>query len=264
MSEINVVQPEESDFFVESIKQFQVEDVGSKRWLELHEILIKLNQQAILEASEYREEVIKELFISHNKVCQIFLFQSGSKTLDQTNSRFQLPCLVHEAYCVLVWRTKILPRLLEREPNPKATFFLYTVLYHEAVSITLLEVILYHQNGCESLQESALDLVDYCAQAITQLIGLTNIGYNDISDTAAVADEQPHDELKRLQQDLTFKIGMKCLTILSYLIDKLPSLMLSATGRMVKVHDIPCLISEILHCRPWLRRGKVFQKFIGG
>lgn len=68
MSELNVVQPEECDFFVESIKQFQVVDVGSKRWLELHEILIKLNQQAVLEASEYREEVIKELLISHNKV----------------------------------------------------------------------------------------------------------------------------------------------------------------------------------------------------
>lgn len=244
MTDDNVILPEEFDLFAENLQKYQVIDIGSNRWIESHEILLKLNQQAILEASTYREELVKELLVLGEK----------------------LPILVHEAFCILIWRIRILPKIFEINENPGATFMLYTALYHEAIAISLLEIVLYHENGCVSLGESALDLVDYCAQAVTQLIGLVNIGhFREEASTTTDATGGPRtamSELERQQRDLLYAIGMRCLTILSYLADKIAALPLSVARRMVQTHDIPCLLSEILHCQPWQRHINRFEKYI--
>lgn len=146
----NFVFPEELSFFVESIRPFEIRDVGSEKWLDSHEMIIKLSQQAILEAAEHREEEVKEMLISRDK----------------------LKILIHEAYCIFLWKTKVLPNLLDIDPNPQATFLIYTALFHEGTVITLLDVALYHVSGCEALQDTSLDLIDYCAQGVAQVIGL--------------------------------------------------------------------------------------------
>lgn len=46
------------------------------------------------------------------------------------------------------------------------------------------------------------------------------------------------------------------------MVDKLDKLSLSCTTRLIKVFDIPCLISEVLHLKPWLRKNNGFEKFI--
>jgi zinc finger MYND domain-containing protein 10 len=238
--ENNVVHPEEVDFFVQSIRENQLVDIGGKTWLETHERILKLNQQAIIEATENREEIVKELLILQDK----------------------LPMLVHEAYCVVVWRTKILPKLLKSSKNIEATFFIYTVLYHELTVMSLLETVLYHENSCEALGDVVIDLIDYCVHGVTQLIGLSHDGHQLKNDVKV--DMNPMEELKAQQNDLQFSIGMKSITILSYLSDKISSLSVSAARRLTQTHDVPCLISEILSLRPWLRRLKSFEKFING
>lgn len=200
-------------------------------WLEHHERILKLNQQAVIEAACHREEVVKDLMVTHCK----------------------LTILVHEAFCIAVWRNKILSKLLE-ENSSFPTFLIYCVLYHEATSISFLEVVLYHENGCEALGEASIDLIDYCVGAITQTIGLLNGGYNESVDT---------DELSRQMKDIAFQIGMKSITILSYLVDKIDKLPLSASSRLVRFHDAPCILSEVLAERPWMRRkGKEFEKYV--
>lgn len=145
------VCPEEVTYFIESIRPFEIKDIGSPKWLEVHEMIIKLSQQAHIEAAGYREEVVKDMLVSRDK----------------------LVMLVHEGFCVLLWKTKVLPHILDIDPNPLATFLIYTVLFHEASVISLLDMALYHESGCEALKDSAIDLVDYCAQAVAQVIGLT-------------------------------------------------------------------------------------------
>lgn len=239
--EINIVQPEEVDFFVQSIRESQLADIGGLTWLEAHERLLKLNQQAIVEATGSREEVVKELLILQDK----------------------FPVLVHEIYCVLVWRTKILPKLLKTNKNIEATFFIYTVLYHELTAVSLLETVLFHENSCEALGDAVIDLIDYCVHGVTQLIGLSHSGHHQ-KKTEAKVDLKPVEELAEQQNDLQFGIGMKCITILSYLSDKISSLSVSAARRLTQTHDVPCLVSEILALRPWLRRIKNFEKFVDG
>lgn len=236
----DVVHPEELVYFVESLRKFELHQVGSDKWLELHEIIIKLSQQAIFEAATYREEAVKEYLILHEK----------------------LKILIHEAFCILLWRTNILPRLLDIDPNPKATFMIYTVFFHEGSVISLLEIVLFHQNGCESLKETSLDLVDYCAQAIAELVGLVSQGYHENESNVEV-DESTLTEMDRQKRDMQYKIGLRCISILNYLADNVDSLPLSAGRRMVTTHDIPWLLADLLHFRPWYRKtANGIQKFI--
>lgn len=238
--EMNIVQPEEVDFFVQSIRESQLFDIGGKSWLEAHERLLKLNQQAIVEASGNREEIVKELLILQDK----------------------LPVLVHEIYCVLVWRTKILPKLLKSNESIEATFFIYTVLYHELTAVSLLETVLYHENSCEALGDVVIDLIDYCVHGVTQLIGLCHAEHQRKSEVKVNA--KPVEELEAQQSELQFGIGIKSITILSYLSDKISSLSVSAARRLTQTHDVPCLLSELLALRPWMRRIKNFEKFVDG
>ncbi|EDV98685.1 zinc finger MYND domain-containing protein 10 homolog [Drosophila grimshawi] len=237
---VNFVYPEELYLFVESIRCFQVREVGNSKWLEVHEMIIKLSQQAALEVAEHREEDVKEFLISRDK----------------------LSVLVSEALCVNLWKTGVLPHLLEIDPNPQATFLIYTVMYHEAAVVALLDVCLYHPSGCESMQDSVLDLIDYCAQAVAQVIGLVGMGYHE-NETKLDVDEAVLTELERQKRDLIYKIGLRCISILSYLADNVSLFHLGAARRLVVTHDIPWLMVDVLCFRPWQRNtSKGLQKFI--
>ncbi|XP_053659276.1 zinc finger MYND domain-containing protein 10 homolog [Anopheles marshallii] len=237
------VFPEEIDPFVQSIRPYEIVDIGSKGWIEQHEVLQKLCQQAFIEASTKQEEIVKERLMLEGKI----------------------PLLIHELYSVLVWRTEVLSRLLALK-DPDATFVLYSVIYHEANICSLLETVLYHRTSCEALDSSALDLIDYCAQAIGRLIGLLANGYNDLEDDPPpneLLNESTSEEVIRMGRGMDFRIGIKCLGVVSYLVEGLELLPLSAVTRLVRVHDFPCLIAEILHAKPWLRRNSegIFEKY---
>lgn len=238
--ELNIVHPEDIEFFIQSIREFQVTEIAGKSWLEAHERIMKLNHQAMIEASGNREEIVKELLIIQDK----------------------MPALVHEAYCILVWRTKVLPKLLQHE-ELSATFLIYTVLFHESTVMSLLETVLYHENSCESLGDVVIDLIDYCVHGVTQLIGLCHAGHHQ-KKPEEKNELKMAEELEGQKNDILFAIGMKCITILSYLIDKIGTLSVSAARRVTPTHDVPCLLSELLAVRPWLRRIKNFEKFIDG
>lgn len=239
--EDNVIQPFEYDLYVNYVKKFQINDIGTGDWFDSHEILIKFNQQAIIEATSHREELVKELLIINDK----------------------LEVLIHEAFCILVWRTKVLPMILAADIDSDSTFILYSILFHEAVSISLLEISLYHESGCAALGDASADLIDYCVQAIVQLIGLTHIKhFQENIDSKKLIKESMADEMDRQKKDLQYKIGLRCLTILSFITDKIEVLPISVLRRMVLTHDVPCLLSEILHCAPWLRNINGIEKYI--
>ncbi|KAH8405336.1 hypothetical protein KR222_005806 [Zaprionus bogoriensis] len=237
---VNFVYPEELYLFVESIRCFQVRDVGNSKWLEVHEMIIKLSQQAALEVAEQREEEVKEFLISRDK----------------------LSVLIHEAYCVNLWKSRVLPHLLEIDPNPQATFLIYTVLYHEAAVVALLDLCLYHPSGCESLQDSVLDLIDYCAQGVAQVIGLVSMGYHE-NETKLDVDEAVLTELERQKRDFIYKIGLRCVSLLNYLADNVSLFPLGAARRLLVTHDIPWLMVDVLCFRPWQRKtSKGLEKYI--
>lgn len=119
--------------------------------------------------------------------------------------------------------------------------------------------MLYHESSLEALSDASIDLIDYCAHSITQLIGLVNERHHEVENLP-----EEGDDFERQKRDLIYEIGIKCLSILNFLIDGVEKCPLSAKNRLIKIHDIPCLLSEILHLKPWLRRRKDLEKFVGG
>lgn len=171
---------------------------------------------------------------------------------------------MHELYCILIWRSKILPHLIDTK-DVQTSFVLYSVLYYEMNTVALLETLLFHQSCCVGLGETTLDLIDYCAQALGLLIGAANNKHQDVDDPKELLKEPSADEIERQKRDMEFKVGLKCVTILSYLVNNLAVLPLSAANRVIKTHDVPCLIAEILHAKPWLRKTRAgFEKFLEG
>ncbi|XP_045460692.1 zinc finger MYND domain-containing protein 10 [Harmonia axyridis] len=224
----SILLPTEIEFYIDTMKIQEMENLGSHQWLEWHSRLQKLNQEALIEASELKEEYVKETLISFGKV----------------------NLLIHEAILINIWKHKVLPQLLKMMPYPESTMIAYSVLYHEAVCVSLLELATYHSSFCEAMEDDALELLDYCTGNVSLLL---SIEYREPK-----TKESPKEELDRQRDNLIFDIGMKCLSIIRYLCETMERLPLSVCSSIYTKYDIPTLFIEILRRKPWIEGNKQY------
>ncbi|KAK3917218.1 Zinc finger MYND domain-containing protein 10 [Frankliniella fusca] len=217
-----VLNAGETEQYVMSLKPSKIEELGTEGWLQKHGYMQKLHQQAVLEASEHREEVVKEFMSTYDKV----------------------PVLVHDAICISVWREKVLPEILKIEDDPKDTFLVYSVLFHEATSVSLLETVLFHSDSCEALGDTAVDLLDYCMPLLFQVAN----GFKKSDESTLTKDA-----IKEQEALISFNVGIRCISVLHYLIESMDSLPLAVTSRMYTHHDVPLLLVHLLENHPWER-----------
>lgn len=60
---------------------------------------------------------------------------------------------------------------------------LYTVFYHEDIAVSLLENVLFHCESAETINDSALDLVDYAVKSVSLLLDMPVIEiYENVRD----------------------------------------------------------------------------------
>jgi len=206
-----------------------VERIGDKRWWPRHELVEKLNMQAILNVTLNNDEFVKDLLISHNKI--------------QT--------LVAELIVSETWTEKIFPiiRTSIDEKNT-STLPIYMALFHEASVVSLLETALFYKEFCEAAGDSVIDLVDYVSRKVLRLI------YNDDNDAdeeGELEDRQKTSDLSKQQKTIEFTICMKSLSVLRYICDAMEHIPLSALTRMLDTHDFACLLAQVLDKQPWKR-----------
>ncbi|KAM4613699.1 zinc finger MYND domain-containing protein 10 [Polymixia lowei] len=241
----SVIMPGEAEGYVQSLEMFSLKEMGSQRWFRQHEYIEKLNMQAILNASATHDEYIKEHLVSHGKI----------------------PTLVHEMILVELWKQKVFPILCQLQDfNPKNTFPLYMVIYHEATVINLLETIMFHKDSCEAAGDSVLDLVDYCHRKLTLLASKTSReGPPTLvrHSLTGKADASSVQELQIQSAALEFEISLKALSVLRYITDHTDSI--SVINRMLCTHNMPCVLVQLIDCCPWSRcsAGEV-EKYING
>ncbi|XP_026806654.1 zinc finger MYND domain-containing protein 10 isoform X1 [Rhopalosiphum maidis] len=225
---MDIISQNEVDFFIEHIKESKLNELGSKIWYDSHDRLQKLNQQATLDASKGREEYIKDQLISYGKVSII----------------------VHEAICVAIWREKVLPELLCIIPNPTQSFTLYFILFHETVAVGLLQKILFHEEGVQSLGNYALDLFDHIIFAITHIaIGNTN----NFQICSKITNMPVVDEIIEHKHKIQFEVGICCIGIMFNMLLHVKNLSLSVTTRMTTNNDVPMLLCQLLNVKPWIK-----------
>ncbi|KAK6630044.1 hypothetical protein RUM44_005442 [Polyplax serrata] len=222
----NILQAGEVETYVQSLQPSKIEDLGTPLWFESHHRLQKLNQQATIEASEMREEIVKELLISNGKI----------------------PILIHEAICIQVWREKIFSQILKLQQEPQNTFIAYIILFHEITAVSLLTNILYHKDSLQGAEDTVVDLIDYCSIEVVRLL---SGDYIKIQESTTNVNNM--EDLKSQCKTIGFNIGLSAVCILRYLTEFLDNLPLTAVARLYKTHDVPLLMTTLLQMAPWKR-----------
>ncbi|XP_078052093.1 zinc finger MYND-type containing 10 [Augochlora pura] len=222
-----IITPWEIETYIQSLQTSQLEDIGTKGWYEFHKRLMLLNQQSVLEVNTLREESVKELFVSYKKI----------------------PILIYEAIQIHLWKHKVFPLLLQINSEPQNTFMFFTVLYHEDLAVSLLESVLFHCESTETIEDTALDLVDYAITCVYEIVSpLANEVYENVKKPNSCIEE-----ILERKKELKFDIGMRCISILRYLAEFSDNLPLSILSRMLSTHDVPYLLVDLIENRPWIK-----------
>lgn len=234
-----VVLPLEAEALVESLEVFPIKEIGGPRWQKQHEYIEKLNMQALLNASEEKDEYIKEALITLGKIS----------------------CLIEDLLATEVWKTNVFDIILQTDFSPSSTIPMYMVLYHEATVVNLLETVLFHKEAVESSEDEIIDLIDYCYRKLTQAVAVK--ADEEIEAAGTETDADTMEELKQQMKKMDFTIAVKCMSITRYITDCVDSLPLSVRSRILGVHNMPCLLVQLAENPPWIKHGKSgYQKFI--
>ncbi|ESO83594.1 hypothetical protein LOTGIDRAFT_179706 [Lottia gigantea] len=208
----HVLLPIEAEAYIEDITKIDLKDVGNKKWGQQHERIEKINMQAVMSATQQTDEFIKEFLITYEK----------------------LPVLIGDLITTEIWKEKIFTELVKMNFEPKITFPIYIVLYHEATVCNLLETVMYHRDACEATEDVILDLLDYCYRKLTHIIA----SY----------------ELINQKKSIEFEVCVKSVSLLRYITDHMDGLPLSVTSRLLNTLDIPVLLVELIENPPWTKR----------
>ncbi|XP_071158013.1 zinc finger MYND domain-containing protein 10-like [Mytilus edulis] len=239
-----VLLPVEAESYVEHLHTFKVAEIGNYDWGRQHEMIEKINMQAVLNASVQEDEFIKDFLISYGKT----------------------DVLIKDLLTTEIWKEKIFTELIEMEFEPKTTFPIYMVLFHEATLVNLLETTMYFKEMCESAENCIPDLLDYCYRKLTQLTARTvedfddeEIDTNDALNSMSSASNM--EELEKQEKKLNFEICIKSLSLLRYITDCIDNSPLSVTTRILNTLDIPILLVHLVENPPWTRQkdGKTFK-----
>ncbi|XP_063983250.1 zinc finger MYND domain-containing protein 10 [Diachasmimorpha longicaudata] len=214
----------EAEALIENLKPSSLHEIGTKKWFEYHQKLMLLHQQSILEISTLREETVKEWFVNFQKI----------------------PILIYEAIQISLWKETVFPVMIGAKGEPSNTFMMYSVFYHESIVVSLLENIVFHSDSVETLEDSALDLIDYTVSKVTDLIFSEKELQASLPENATCLEE-----LIFKRGGMEFDIAMKSISILAYLAGFVEGLPLTVIKRLLSTHDVPYLMTILIEKRPW-------------
>lgn len=237
-----VLLPVEAEALAEGLKSFPIREVGGQAWQKQHEYIEKLNMQALLNASEEKDEYIKEALINTDKVSTI----------------------IRDVILTEIWKSHVFDIIHRTNFKPTTTIPLYLVVYHEATVVTLLETIVFYSESVEAAEDVVLDLLDYCYRKLTRAIAEKEEMGDEIIDPEK-EDPNSLEEIRKQSKKIDFELSVKCISILRYLTDHIESAPLSTASRMLNVHNIPCLLVKLVENPPWTKHGSSgLKKFIDG
>lgn len=240
-----ILDPMETERFVESLQKFDLSQVGSMSWMEQHRRLEKLNIQAHQNAMTNSDEFVLEAFLTFNK----------------------LDTLIHDLLLIEVWKENVYPLLLDTLTG-RNSMRLYFILYHEATLINLFEVFLYYRHVCEAGGEKILELADYVGRKLAKLnntssefrqhdtaeveVGATAESAKKFAE--ALEARTPAQELRHHFMDIEFRVCISAVSISRFLAEHADAMPLSVVSRISDTHDFLVLIVPLIENPPWTRR----------
>ncbi|KAL0230341.1 hypothetical protein PCE1_003902 [Barthelona sp. PCE] len=198
----------ESEHLVGQIKSFKVEKIGSEQWVKQHLLCNKLNLQLHQSAMTHCDEFVKDHIVVMDKATDII------KQLIVTH----------------FFRKNVIMPYYD-EINGINSNFTYFLLYHETVLVNMLEVLVFHDDFIESIDENMVDLLEVVYSSLVYLTQVKGKKYYLKQATPI--------------ENHCFKTGMSMVTIMRFLLNNTKKF-----SRFLK-YNIPDLMSELLEKQPW-------------
>ena len=244
----SVINYSEAERYCESLKEFDITNVGSSAWLEQHKCIEKLNLQAHHSAMSNSDEFVLEAISTFQKI--------GT--------------LINNLIVIETWKEFVFPKLLDNIAG-KNNIRTYFIFYHEATLINFFEVLLYHKHIVSEMGDKIIDLIDYVARKLIRLSSgydfrSLELNQNPPSSSTAYSSEQvkalaeslesrdPKEELLQHFKDIEFRICISCCSIARFLCEHADSMSLSAVSRISDTHDYLMLFLPLIENPPWTRR----------
>lgn len=229
------LSPYEAEHLIQSLKEIDIREFGSKLWLAQHETVDRLNIQAHKNAMASTDEFVMDSFVTYEKV--------GT--------------LIYDALLCETWKQKVLPLLVE-DLAKISSIRSYLTLYHEATVTNLLEIILYHRTACENSQDSLVELIDYCYRKFVWLINWAETKGRQATeeDPKKMLERSPKEDLLNQQDDIEFSCAISCLSLIRFISDHMGDLAVPIVHQMMEQNDIPCILVPLLEAKPWLRKNR--------
>lgn len=232
----------EAEAYVESLREFSVTDVGTRKYMEQAHRVEQLNLQAHHNAARQADEFVKDALLLHDK----------------------LNVLVRELLTIEAWKQLVLaPHLLDHMAQERLSLPAYLVARHEGIVVNLLEVVMFHKETCEGLCDDALlELSDYCHRQLAYLNGPSGRAFPE--DTAKASEKSasellavtPRQDLDGKLAEIRFQTATASLSILRYLTDYMTDLAPCVIARTLDTNDEIMLLVPLLEDPPWVRRRK--------
>ncbi len=250
-----VIDAVEAERYIESLRKFDLNEVGSHAWMEQHQRLEKLNLQAHHNAMTNSDEYVMEAVLTFDK----------------------LGVLIHDLLLIEAWKENVYP-LLVPDLAGRNSMRLYFMLYHEATVINLFEVFFYYKHAIDAAGEKMLDFVDYLSRKMSRLNSLNyKFRNHDIAGKPLSTDPEaakqfaaqlekrtPTEELETHWLDIEFRICVAAVAVARFVSEHAEVLPLSVISRITDTHDYLLMIIPLIENPPWTRRlqtGK-WQKLI--
>ncbi|KAH0791642.1 zinc finger MYND domain-containing protein 10 [Histomonas meleagridis] len=215
----------EIEHYVENLRKFPIEEIGSPAWLQQTLNIERLNVCAHAQAANNQFE----------------------KVVDAINSFDKFEVLVHELLAVDLWLKNCMSSI--KEHSPKMAFARIYMTERSAISImNLLELVVFHPDDLSS--EGLLPLIDFCNNKMAQVLN------HDLSE---LLTENPSEEVRNI-----FSFGFSSLSII-WCLASCPDISITVTKRLVSEDDVVMTICALIMKQPWrtVRRGKVIKWFNG-
>lgn len=240
-----IIDYSEAERFVESLRTFELQEVGSTAWMEQHRRLEKLNLQAHQNAMSNSDEYVMEAVLTFNK----------------------LGVLIHGLILIEAWKENVYPLLLN-DLAGRNNMRLYFILYHEATLVNLFEVFFYYKHVIEAAGEKMLDMVDYISRKLTRLHSASerfrqielnkNLSASDPDAAKSFAAElekrTPKEELDQHWLEIEFRICVTSVSLARFVCENVEVLPLGVISRISDTHDFLLLIIPLIENPPWTRR----------
>lgn len=121
-------------------------------------------------------------------------------------------------------------------------------------------ILLSPQEAMESIEDSVLDLADFCHDRLCYMTGTVaahpgareNLVAAKRRNSSGALDRSSMEELQEQRDLLRFEIAVKSISILRYLTDHLALLPLSIPNRLLNTYDVPVLLASLIESPPWL------------